>query len=365
MQSGITASADLHSAFKTLISTPTTQRGLIAAIHSDEKLHPTATIPSTSPDFFTDISSLPGFLQDNEAAFVILRRYPDGVPDGVPDGSDGAPNGNASVSAPDKFICITYVPDTAPVRSKMLFASTRLTLVRELGSEKFAETRFVTSKGELGEEGWWRGKGRDDGSEDAGVPLTEGERTLKGVREAEAEEGSMGTRGRGAGFGGGGGGGVSFPVEGDALGALRGLGGSGSGSGGDNLVQLKINVSKESIELAGTSTTDAKGLASAISDTEPRYSFFRYTHEHEGQESSPIIFIYTCPSTSKVKERMMYASSNKGVQAIATNEAGLEIGKRMEASSPSEISPSTIHDELHPQQELKQTFSRPKRPGRR
>ena len=177
-------------------------------------------------------------MQDNEAAFVILRRYPDGVPDGVPDGSDGAPNGNASVSAPDKFICITYVPDTAPVRSKMLFASTRLTLVRELGSEKFAETRFVTSKGELGEEGWWRGKGRDDGSEDAGVPLTEGERTLKGVREAEAEEGSMGTRGRGAGFGGGGGGGVSFPVEGDALGALRGLGGSGSGSGGDNLVQL-------------------------------------------------------------------------------------------------------------------------------
>jgi twinfilin-like protein len=36
------------------------------------------------------------------------------------------------------------VPNAAPVRQKMLFASTRLTLVRELGGEHFPESIFTT-----------------------------------------------------------------------------------------------------------------------------------------------------------------------------------------------------------------------------
>lgn len=39
--------------------------------------------------------------------------------------------------------------------------------------------------------------------------------------------------------------------------------------------------------------------------------------------------------------------------------------RQIEASSPSEITASMIHEELHPKQEQKQAFSRPKRPGRR
>jgi len=34
-------------------------------------------------------------------------------------------------------VAITYVPDKAPVRQKMLYASTRLTLTRELGEFLF------------------------------------------------------------------------------------------------------------------------------------------------------------------------------------------------------------------------------------
>jgi twinfilin-like protein len=74
-------------------------------------------------------------LTDDEAAYVILRRYPD---------------------APDGYVAVTYVPDTAKVRQKMLFASTRLTLVRELGPERFRETLFATSKEELTAEGFKR-----------------------------------------------------------------------------------------------------------------------------------------------------------------------------------------------------------------
>ena len=91
----------------------------------------------------------------------------------------------------------------------------------------------------------------------------------------------------------------------------------------------KIDVSKESIELADTSSTEADGLASAISGSEPRYSFFRYSHDFEGQEQAPIVFLYTCPSGSKIKERMLYASSRAGVIAAAGSDAGLEITKKV------------------------------------
>ncbi|KAL8757122.1 MAG: hypothetical protein Q9199_002434 [Rusavskia elegans] len=121
----------------------------------------------------------------------------------------------------------------------------------------------------------------------------------------------------------------------------------------------------ENIALAGVEDTDIQGLSTAISDTEPRYSFFRYTHEVDGQTTNSIIFIYTCPSGSKVKERMIYASFKKVVMETASAEAGFEIAKKLEASSPAEITPKMIEEEFQPRQEQKQGFARPKRPGKR
>ncbi|KAL9592707.1 MAG: hypothetical protein Q9179_006443, partial [Wetmoreana sp. 5 TL-2023] len=86
----------------------------------------------------------------------------------------------------------------------------------------------------------------------------------------------------------------------------------------------------EVIQAAGTSEmVDVQGLATTISDTEPRYSFFRYTHEVEGEQVHPIIFIYTCPSASKVKERMIYASMKRTVMETASKEGGFEIAKKV------------------------------------
>ncbi|KAL8910528.1 MAG: hypothetical protein Q9171_004187, partial [Xanthocarpia ochracea] len=121
----------------------------------------------------------------------------------------------------------------------------------------------------------------------------------------------------------------------------------------------------ETIALAGVEDTDVQGLAAVISDTEPRYSFFRYPHEVDGQQTNSILFIYTCPSGSKVKERMTYASFKKMVMDVASTEAGFEVAKKLEASSPSEITPEMIREEFQPRQEQKQGFARPKKPGKR
>lgn len=78
------------------------------------------------------------------------------------------------------------MPDAAKVRSKMLFASSRLTLVRELGSEHFRETIFVTMPEELSAAGF----DRHDRHIELEAPLTEEERSLGEVRRAEAEAGA-------------------------------------------------------------------------------------------------------------------------------------------------------------------------------
>ncbi|KAI9675358.1 MAG: Twinfilin-1 [Caeruleum heppii] len=343
MQSGITASKELHEAFNELVSS-VNQRGLVAGIRN-EQLVPVQSISSTIADFSADLTNLGPLLRDDEAAYVILRRYDD---------------------ASDGYVAVTFVPDTAPVRQKMLFASTRLSLVRELGSERFRETFFATRKAELTSEGF----ARHDKHGELDAPLTQEEQSLQDVKEAEAQE-SRGASARSSHVSSG----VSFPITDDALQALRALEGSD-----DNLVQLVwlptkidtlrlirqgINIPKETIELISKSSSAAATLAETVSNIEPRYSFFRYQHEHQGQQESPIVFIYTCPSGSKVKERMLYASSRASVIATATADAGLVIAKKLEASSPDEITATTIHEEFHPRQEEKAGFSRPKRPGRR
>jgi hypothetical protein len=41
------------------------------------------------------------------------------------------------------------------------------------------------------------------------------------------------------------------------------------------------------------------------------------------------VFIYTCPSGSKIKERMVYASTKQGFVASAEKEFGIEVAKRV------------------------------------
>jgi twinfilin-like protein len=173
---------------------------------TSERLVPSASIPSSSSDFFSDLSALSEGLKDNEASYIILRRYPD-----VSDG----------------FVAITYVPNSAPVRQKMLFASTRLTLVRELGIERFRETIFVTEKQELTAEGFKK----HDQHTKLEAPLTEEEQALGAVKRAEAEEGrGMGAKRNHVV-------GMAMPISKDATAALTKL---AAGSQGGNLVQLVV-----------------------------------------------------------------------------------------------------------------------------
>lgn len=104
----------------------------------------------------------------------------------------------------------------------------------------------------------------------------------------------------------------------------------------------------------------------AISTTEPRFTFFRYAHTHDGAEHSPLLFLFTNPATSgtkAIKGRMLYPLMKRVVvEAVARD--GVTIDKKFEVEEPSEITEELVTEELHPKVVAKQAFSRPKRPGR-
>ncbi|KAF3924920.1 Twinfilin-1 [Orbilia brochopaga] len=326
MQSGISASDELTQQFNTLVSS-STLRGLIAGI-ANEALVPITTVPR-SGTFDQDLAQLDSILKDNEPAYIILRRLDSG---------------------PAPFVCVTYVPDTAHVRSKMLFASTRNTLTRELGTERFSESIFVTTKAEVTAEGFKK----HDAHVAKAAPLTEEEAALKDVKEAEAEA-SRGTTARASHVSSG----VSFPMSDAALDALRRLPTTPNG-----LVQLKLDLQGETIELADDTASTAHDLIKVIPHDTPRYSFFNYSHKYAGVKENPIVFIYTCPPESKIRERMLYASCRSAVLNAAIKEAGIEIDKKLESGAP-DITEQQLAEEFQPRTEQKQAFQRPKRPGRK
>ncbi|PNS15262.1 Twinfilin-2 [Sphaceloma murrayae] len=333
MQSGIKASAELKTAFNALVSSPS-QFALFATITS-ETLLPGQTIPSSS-SFPADLSLLTPHLSPTVPTYILIKTDP---------------------SRADGYLAITFVPDAAPVRQKMLFASTRLTLVRELGIERFGETLFCTEAKEVTPEGWERHV-RHLGTE---KPLTEEERASAGIREEEMREGTQGMQGREMGGMGRGSSGNKGLRRGDGVEErVRGLLGKGEGE----LVVLRIDVPKETLEVDNVeSGIAAAKLQDSVSHDEPRYAFYTYTPP--GESEAKIIFLYTCPSGSKIKERMVYASSRTSVVKMAETELGLTIVKKLEGSSPTQFPEDVLREEFAPKQEESKGFARPKRPGRR
>lgn len=340
MQSGILASEELHSAFKKLLTSPE-QRGLLCTI-VNESLKPSTVLEPATSSFDNDLSTLlePHLIaNENAALYIILRRY--------------------DISSMAPFLAITYVPDTAPVRSKMLYASTRLTLVRELGTEKFHETIFATTRQELTANGFKK----HDQHVLLDAPLTEEEKSLSKVRRQEAVEGHGMTERKSH---------VntsqSLPASAEVIAGIRELKEFESQANPNenvNLIQFKINVETETLEVYSKTATPISKLGESISKSTPRFSLYRYVHTHNDVISSPILFIYTCPSSSRPKERMLYATSSRSVRQIVEQVCGLSITKNIEETDPADITVESIHADLYPPTPvLTKTFDRPRRPGR-
>lgn len=138
-------------------------------------------------------------------------------------------------------------------------------------------------------------------------------------------------------------------------------------------MQLSIDLSRETLVLAGTEADGLQPaqLASVIAKNEPRYSFYR----HGGDGAT--LFVYTCPSASSIKQRMLYASSRASTVSTLAPEHGLTIKGKLEATDPDDVTEEAVLAELGLSAAATETgsapgagggsrgFSRPKRPGRK
>jgi len=245
-----------------------------------------------------------------------------------------------------------YVPDKAKVREKMTYAATRANMKRSLGSANFAHEIFGTVTSDFDSKGYKA----FIAMQKADTPLTAGERQSAAERETGLFVGGASTAYVH---------GVAFPVEQAVVKALEGL-----VSGSHNYVQITIDADAEKITLAGTKKLSIDDLPAQVPSDEPRFHFFRYDHEHEGQHLKSIVMIYSCPDGSgntksaPVRQRMLYSSSKANIENILTS-IGSKTDIKVEVNQGSEVAPESIHNQLHPpKEEKKEAFAKPKGPTR-
>jgi len=135
-------------------------------------------------------------------------------------------------------------------------------------------------------------------------------------------------------------------------------------SGHSNLVQLRVDPTKETIELRTTKTATIDSLSSHLPTNEPCFTFFRYDHNHDGEDQSPVLFVYSSTDDSPVKLKMLY-STVKVTATGAAEQCGVKITRKLEISDASDLTAQYINEDLHPPEQAKaQSFSRPTRPGK-
>lgn len=253
-----------------------------------------------------------------------------------------------------QYYFVSYVPDSSPVRSKMLYASTKNTLVRQIGTNSIGKQALLTDANELLELPSEK-EAQDDSalteSERADIEISQQQQRLRssalypGGRQLVSQTNGSPQS-------------LAFEIT----------------SGGSSLEELlrsynvltfKIDMATEHIQVASkdkiTSPKDLK-----ITSEHPSYVIYR--------NGSLDYFIYSCPSGSKVKDRMVYASNRSGFLSRLQDEHNLKFARVVEIGEPDELELSLIscasaeeqaQEEANSQSSSATKFNRPKGPARK
>lgn len=338
---GLGISEELTNAFSGAITSKNV-RFLKISIRN-ELLVPDGIIPPIGT-FENDLNKLQELLEDNVPAYVLVRL--------------DEPSSD--------WIAVHYVPDTVTVKEKMLYALFRNSLTKSLGSTYFTDTVFATSKSDVSPEGYAAHKRHVA----APNPMSAQEKEMADVRAAERQAGSgayEGSRARHSPLGTGVGLNWSPEVE-DSIKDLA------SGSG-DRLVVLTIDTASETLVLSTVAECSADDLSTKIPSSEPAFAFFAWSRDSPYRQ---IIFIYSCPSSSPVKHRMLYSGSSNVYQTAKQLLPGANLAPRkVETSDPSELNAAFLQAEVDHSgdtsrsgttgvaPEEKQAFARPRGPAKR
>jgi len=342
--SGIAVGDDLQQSFNASITGNQNARFIFAAIRNESIALDQTLEPQGS--FEDDLSLLQDALKPDTPAYILAKL-------------DGPSN---------TWISISYVPDIANIRPKMLYAASRAAITKELGSSYFVDNIFATSKGDLTLEAYEAHLAHNA----APKPLSAKEREIQEAREAEkgAEPVYEGSRARRNHVGNP----IGFPWDPKTEAAIQ--------SFAENhlveLIILTIDVATETLHLHSQETEiSVNAVGSKLPQSEAVYALYRWKHTESEQAKEDIVFIYSCPTSSPVKLRMLYSSGIGTLVNAIKGRLGPEqpIAKRIELSDPDEVNENFIRLELgygaqSDSKALNSTdnnkrFARPKAPARK
>ncbi|RCK54322.1 Twinfilin-1 [Candida viswanathii] len=346
-QSGITVSQELNESFRSL--TPTS--ALIIKISPDStELIPDKTITSnTSASLFTDLNS------------HISSQFPD--PAYIVISSDEQDNTKSFIS---------FIPDVAKLRSKMLYASTRNTIINSLGSGIGPKVAFSELE-ELTWDSFQKSIASDDNA-DTGL-LTEDEKILQGINNLSSF-GNHGFKKKLASMGGeedlAKNQDILYKFDPELTAAFDGV----SSADADKLIVFNIDLAAELVKLqtveSGVGVSQLVGVLDGANGVKsPQYSVYAY-------RPGSLAFIYSCPSGSAVKDRMVYAAfKNSLINHLKGKLAGVDVAidKNLEVGDLDELELSELQPEQQEEAESVDSsssssktglkFNKPKGPRRR
>jgi len=274
-----------------------------------------------------DWEMLDEMLHDKEPAYILALA---------------APSGEASSA----WLLIQWIPDNAPIKQKMIYASTRASLVKELGGGNvITDSMQANSRDDVTLEAY---KAHRQQKESPTKVLTESEQVAQQVREEELHTRLAGTNTKSHTAS------LSLGMTKDAEDAVRDF---------SSFAALKVDLQTEMIDIVrAEAVTDFASFQSAIPDGKPAFCFYRY--------NDAVIFVYVCPPSAKIREKMLFSAS-KGPLLRAAEEFGLKPVAKYEVDDMKELDLARIDEDVKPAESTKLapapklTFKKPSAPGRR
>jgi len=251
-----------------------------------------------------------------------------------------------------RWILISWSPDSASVRNKMLYASTKASLKKDFGGAHVYDDLYGNVKEDISLHGYERHVKHEESSRED--MMTQEEKEREEVRKCESNvEVSVDSKQNHMS-------GLAFPLTDATVEAIETFKNSGT-----DYVQLSIDLNKEIITVTNKSTCTVQQLPDKVPEDAPRYHLFRFSHTHEGDFLKSVVFIFTMPGYNcSIKDRMLYASARNAVIGTIEN-YGVEVEKKMEVDSGKELTEEFLQDELHPKKNVHTTkFARPAPPNR-
>lgn len=251
---------------------------------------------------------------------------------------------------PKHYNFVSFVPDNSSIRSKMIYASTKNTLLREVGSNILYQQILATDFNDITDtikETKINENALLTEHEKIELQINQQQRQMQlqsaGGHQLVSQTNGVSSQ-------------LKFEVDVEGGSLIEQLEET-------NLISFKIDSVNENVKIDSKKNiltpTDI-----VISIEHPTYTLYK--------NGNLIYFIYACPSGSKVKDRMLYASNRSGFLKYLREEQGLSIARVIEIGEPDELEISLISTltqedldkEVHHDSTVKK-FNRPKGPGRR